>query len=125
MLFVAYAAVVVLCLCGCPPSLAARAPSFPDVFSATRLISEPGGQSLLQPGYVRSNYTAGWHLSARSVDNVTFDEGVKHVAAQAAWTVWRDVKSGEETRPCTGFAFTAPIAHLVVDPGKTKIAGSP
>lgn len=114
----------------CPPShqgaglqrLAnASAPSFPDVFSATRLISEPDGHVPHQPGYVRSNYRSGWHLEARSVDNVTFDEGIQHVAAQTAWTVWRDVQSGKESRSCGNFAYHAPIAQQFLGGAVTQL----
>ena len=72
--------------------------SFPPVFSATRVIYEKSGPSRHQLGYLAHDYTKGMHMEARTVDNITYDEGIQHDHTQQAWTVWRDVKTLKESR---------------------------
>ena len=72
--------------------------SFPNVFSATRVIHESSGAHTHQPGYIAHDYAQGLHMEARSVDNITYDEGIQHDHTQQGWTVWRDVQTMKESR---------------------------
>jgi hypothetical protein len=90
---------------------AAHVPAFPLVYSASRTINEPTGHYSHQIGYVQSNYVKGEHVEARSIDNVTYDETRFDTTAQKSWTVWRDVKTLNESRPCTAFSYHPMIAQ--------------
>jgi hypothetical protein len=58
-----------------------------------------------QIGYVESDYTKGIHIEARSIDNVTYDETIFDTFNQNSWTAWRDVKTLNESKPCTSFPY--------------------
>ena len=80
------------------PAASAMDLSFPTMFSATRVIHESSGAHTHQLGYVAHDYSQGLHMEARSVDNITYDEGIQHDHTQQAWTVWRDVQTMKESR---------------------------